>query len=320
MGEGQLNTQSSPRISVVIPTRSRPTLVQRAVTSALGQTERDIEVIVIVDGPDEQTIKELSRIADPRLVTVPLKQSVGGAEARNVGIRCASGTWIALLDDDDEWFPKKLEIQYLAALENGSADVVVTSKYLVRRTGKPEAIRPRRLPKAQESISEYMFEYLCYFQTSTYFCSKSLFLKVPFRKELTCFQDIDWFLRVMTTDDGLQLVIIPEPLAIYYEPEDRVTITSNLGWKKRLAWGQDNRNRMTRKAYSRFIVGSCVGRAVQDKAGLPGLVTLLRESVSHGAPSLSNLLLMLGMFIVTPSFRRTIRDTFFLPHYKSSRS
>jgi spore coat protein CotH len=147
-----------------------------------------------------------------------------------------------------------------------------------------------------------------------------LFLKVPFRKELTCFQDIDWFLRVMTTDDGLQLVIIPEPLAIYYEPEDRVTITSNLGWKKRLAWGQDNRNRMTRKAYSRFIVGSCVGRAVQDKAGLPGLVTLLRESVSHGAPSLSNLLLMLGMFIVTPSFRRTIRDTFFLPHYKSSRS
>jgi hypothetical protein len=162
-----------------------------------------------------------------------------------------------------------------------------------------------------------MFDYLCYFQTSTFFCSRKLMLDVPFRRDLRSFQDIDWFLRAMTTP-GVSLAVVPEPLAIYYAPEERATITNGLSWEERLAWGRANRDRMTRRAYSRFIAGSCVGRAAQDKAGLPGLFTLLRECVLHGRPTPSNVALIIGMFLVTPSMRQSIRDIFFLPAYKAS--
>lgn len=309
----------NPLISVVIPTRGRPQLVLRALNSALAQTQRNIEVVVVIDGPDPLTRDELARITDPRLVCVPLEKSAGGAEARNVGARTARGRWIALLDDDDEWLPDKLAAQLRAAEAQKSGESLVVCRYIVRRQGHPEVLRPRRLPEPGESVAEFMFDYLCYFQTSTFFCSRELFLRLPFQKDLPSFQDIDWFLRVATTP-GVTLVTVSEPLAVYYAPEERATITGKLGWKARLDWGRSNRNRMTRRAYSRFIAGSCVGRAAQDRAGFSGLALLLRECIFRGAPTPVNIALILGVFLVPPDLRRRVRDAFFLPAYKRASS
>src|SRR4051794_29614638 len=97
----------SPMVSVVIPTRNRPNLVIRAVQSALAQSLTDIEVVVVVDGPDAATIRALSAISDSHLRVICIANSVGGAEARNIGIRESRGEFIALLDDDDVWCPEK---------------------------------------------------------------------------------------------------------------------------------------------------------------------------------------------------------------------
>ena len=84
-------------VSVVIPTRGRPHLVGRAVASALAQSAPDLEVIVVVDGPDAETASVLAAIADPRLrvpaVVVCLCEEVIG---RNAGHRkfIASGIQI----------------------------------------------------------------------------------------------------------------------------------------------------------------------------------------------------------------------------------
>src|ERR1700744_4710601 len=101
-------TRSVVKVSAVIPTRNRPGLVCRAVESVLKQTIADLEVVVVVDGPDAATALALQEFHDPRIRCIELQQNVGGSEARNVGIREAQGTWIALLDDDDEWLPTKL--------------------------------------------------------------------------------------------------------------------------------------------------------------------------------------------------------------------
>ncbi len=99
---------TEPLVSVVIPTRNRPHLVGRAVRSALAQTLDAIEVIVVVDGPDEATLQALRQIDDARLRVKTLPRNLGPGEARNAGVGEAQSRWIAFLDDDDEWFPRNL--------------------------------------------------------------------------------------------------------------------------------------------------------------------------------------------------------------------
>ena len=106
-----MSAVTTPLVSVVIPTRNRSGLVVRAVSSALAQTYGDIEVIVVVDGPDQGTAEALERVNDPRLKIVQLPESVGGSDARNAGVKAADGAWVAFLDDDDEWLPEKIQKQ-----------------------------------------------------------------------------------------------------------------------------------------------------------------------------------------------------------------
>jgi glycosyltransferase involved in cell wall biosynthesis len=274
-----------------------------------------LEVVVVVDGPDAETVERLAQIQDPRLRVLSLLESVGGSEARNVGARNARSPWIALLDDDDEWMPAKIEKQLGVAESAGSERVVAVSQYVHRAPGQTDVLWPRRLPKAGEAVPEYMFDFLCYFQTSTFFCSRQLFLDLPFRKGQKGFQDIEWFLRV-NSDPATKLVVIAEPLSVYHAPGGRATITGSLSWEERLAWGMQHRHLMTRRAYSRFIVGSCAGPAVQQGGGYRAFFRLLRECIVRSSVTPKSLGILIATFSITPAFRRYIRDSFFLQNPK----
>ena len=82
---------SRPLVSVVIPTRNRPILVLRAGRSALHQTLREIEVIVVIDGePGRETAGAIARLGrGPGALHRVARGGGGGSEARNIGIRDA---------------------------------------------------------------------------------------------------------------------------------------------------------------------------------------------------------------------------------------
>jgi glycosyltransferase involved in cell wall biosynthesis len=107
---------STELVSVIVPTYNRAYCLQRALDSALGQTHRAVEVLVVDDGSTDRTA-ELIRAQsanEPRLRYI-YQRNQGVSEARNAGIRAARGEFVALLDSDDFWYPWKLEAQ-LAAL------------------------------------------------------------------------------------------------------------------------------------------------------------------------------------------------------------
>src|SRR5271169_1867385 len=108
---------ASSLVSVIIPTLRRPTLLTRALASVFRQTWRELEVIVVVDGPDPDTIAILQTIDDPRLRVIINARSLTAAGARNAGMDHAKGEWIAFLDDDDEWLPEKLAKQMAYAAD-----------------------------------------------------------------------------------------------------------------------------------------------------------------------------------------------------------
>ena len=112
-----------PLISVVIPTRNRVQLLQRALNSVLNQEQApdpfDFEVIVVEQQSSDGTDEFLSAITDPRLRVVRVTP-IGPGAARNLAVSQARGTWIAFVDDDDFWAPDKLRIQLCALMvQNG---------------------------------------------------------------------------------------------------------------------------------------------------------------------------------------------------------
>jgi glycosyltransferase involved in cell wall biosynthesis len=117
-----------PIVSVVIPTRNRPAWLKVAVESVLAQTMTDFEIVVALNGATGETVEMAKRLgADPRVKVIETAAlTVPGA--RNSGMAAAQGEWIAFLDDDDIWLPRKLETQLDAARAAGAG--VVTCNYV----------------------------------------------------------------------------------------------------------------------------------------------------------------------------------------------
>lgn len=101
-----------PTVSVVLPTHNRPGYLKEAIESVLAQTYQDWELLVIDDGSTDETKETVQRYVqqDRRIRYIPQSQQ-GVSVARNTGIRSAAGRYLAFLDDDDLFLPKKLECQ-----------------------------------------------------------------------------------------------------------------------------------------------------------------------------------------------------------------
>jgi glycosyltransferase involved in cell wall biosynthesis len=109
-----------PQVTIVIPTRNRWELLSRhALPSALGQEHVDVEVVVVDDASTDGTAERLSALSDER-VRVGRPERRGQAHARNAGIAEARGEWVAFLDDDDVWSPRKLRAQLDATEATGA--------------------------------------------------------------------------------------------------------------------------------------------------------------------------------------------------------
>lgn len=98
-------------VSVIIPTWNRSELLLRAIRSVLSQTYPLLEVLVCDDGSTDNTEQVVQLIGDSRVRWLPGKRAGRPAVPRNRGICASKGDWVAFLDDDDMWLPRKLELQ-----------------------------------------------------------------------------------------------------------------------------------------------------------------------------------------------------------------
>lgn len=114
-----------PAVSVVLPTRGRPELVRRALRGVVEQTyPGEIECIVVHD--QELTDATLKELGGPgrAIQVVSNTHKPGLAGARNSGLELAGGVIIASCDDDDVWFPQKLQVQVQRLLDEPDLLVV----------------------------------------------------------------------------------------------------------------------------------------------------------------------------------------------------
>jgi len=182
-------------ISVIIPTYNRPEFTARAVRSALAQTHRDLEIIVVDDG-SKDTVSAAAWGEDPRVRMLRHETNRGVGAARNTGVRAARGEVVAFLDSDDYWLPEKLASQMeLFTRQPDAANVVVYSTYYYELNQK-WVMEPFDSIRKNERVSDYIFVRLGEILTSTWLGSRALFEAEPFCEELFRHQDGDLLLRL----------------------------------------------------------------------------------------------------------------------------
>lgn len=298
----------NPLVSVVIPTRNRPLMVCRAVNSALDQTFRNIEVVVVVDGPDVPTVGALTKIEDRRLRVVILDQPAGGASARNHGAQYARGEWIALLDDDDEWLPNKIDCQLLKAMATDCREPIITSRF-VAHTSSGDHIWPEELLRENQPISEYLLvrkglkRSEGFIATPTIMARRSLLLRLPFKPNLKRHQDWDWVLRA-SAEESVKVIFCAEPLVICHMTEP-TSVSRNADWHFSWEWIRNMKPQITRRAYASFVLCHVAWQAAAQRAW-GAFLPLLFDATLNGPPSLGDLTRYAGFWFVPVHLRRRL--------------
>jgi glycosyltransferase involved in cell wall biosynthesis len=108
----------------VIPSYNAERFIAETIESVLAQTVEIAEIIVVDDGSADQTAK----VADGFPRTKVIRRANGGqGAARNTGVDAAAGEWIAFLDHDDLWGPRKTEIQLRYITPNAGIFIPIDS-------------------------------------------------------------------------------------------------------------------------------------------------------------------------------------------------
>lgn len=301
----------SPLVSAIIPTRQRPSLVVRAVHSALAQSLPSLEAIVVIDGPDVETEKALESIKDPRLRVVSLPKRIGGSETRNLGVQLSRGRWVAFLDDDDEWFPRKIDLQLQLAQRAPQPNFLVSCR-LLAVTPRANYEWPKRFPAADEPLSEYLLTRDSFFrgersiQTSTFFGKRDLFAACPFRADQLKHQDTDWLLRAAKLP-RFSVLFVDEILTRHFIEEERSSTSSQSNWRYSFDWARQNRELFTPRAYSGFMINNVAPEAADAKA-FSAILPLVSEFLRFGEVRFRELFVFAAMWLFPRPFRRRLRD------------
>src|SRR5262245_13654179 len=151
----ELSMTERPRLTVVIPTRNRPELVEGAIDSALGQSLPDVEVVVVDDASTPPvTVKPRNRVR-----CVRLDEHSGHAAGRNAGLAVAEGRWVTFLDDDDRLLPHMAEVS-LDAIGNSTLPPPVAVISGIEAVGENDRILDRRIPPTHPRGEHFILERL----------------------------------------------------------------------------------------------------------------------------------------------------------------
>lgn len=199
-----------PLVTAVVTTYDRPEHLRSAVESVREQTYDNVELIVVDDHsatPAREVLADvdLDSLAAHRVVRHETNR--GANAARNTGIDAASGEYVALLDDDDYWLPKKLARQ-VHAVEADDAGVA----YCGIKRLLPDEERVE-IPRAVDGdMTKALLCANVVGSMSVALVAADVAERVPLDERFPCWADLEWFVNLSRETTFTR---IPEPLVVY---------------------------------------------------------------------------------------------------------
>lgn len=218
----------TPFVSVIIPTYNRAKLVSQAIDSALNQTYKNMEIIVIDDGSADNTKEAVSRYQSK--IRYIYKENGGASSARNLGIKEAKGSYIAFLDSDDLWLPGKVEKQMNQLRLNKGYSFAISDIEFIDDDNKHLAFSNLRKTITKDGFIFADALKIPTITSSYMLIDREVFGNVGlFDETINTAEDIDMMLRIC---NRYKTILIEEPLVKYRKNKD--SLSNQLFTKNRL--------------------------------------------------------------------------------------
>ncbi len=196
---GNTMSVTTELVSVVIPCFNAAQFVDKTIESVLAQTHANFELIVVDDKSTDDSVRVVQSYVrtDPRVKLIQMPRNAGAPAApRNAGVAIAQGEWVAFLDADDIWHPRKLEMQMRALAEHG---VQMCSTQMKDFHDEREIVfaAPPEQPRIERiSLTQQLLKYRT--PTSSIVIRRDLICRHPFNEDLSykAREDTDCFTRV----------------------------------------------------------------------------------------------------------------------------
>lgn len=215
---------SSIRVSVIIPCFNAAPFIGKTIESVLAQTYSSFEVIVVDDKSTDESVELVESYArtDPRVKLIRMRKNAGAPAApRNLGLVAACGDWVALLDADDLWHPRKLELQ-MQALKAHSA-LMCSTQMKDFRDGDQIIFEPPPVPLQVERVTlrQQLLKYRT--PTSSIVVAREFMRRHSFNEDPSykAREDTDCFIRV---HENMPFSIkIVHPLVFYRQQASQIS-------------------------------------------------------------------------------------------------
>ncbi len=215
-----------PKVSVIIVTYNRPKFISLAIQSVLKQSYQNFEILVVDNGIEKPAKSLVESFNDIRIKYLPQVENTGCSGGKNKGIKNSKCEYIAFLDDDDVWLPKKLELQ-MKALENSSEDVGFCFTAITEIRDSREI--HSQVPDGIDNYFEFALRKFNGFLSSTLVIKKEVFDEVGLlSEEFPSHTDIDLIIRITKKYKG---IAINKPLIKMYLKSDHKQMGNNFGNK-----------------------------------------------------------------------------------------
>ncbi|HIF9237337.1 TPA: glycosyltransferase family 2 protein [Photobacterium damselae] len=201
---------SNKMVSIIMPAYNASNTIQESIKTVIEQTYKNWELIIIDDCSGDDTIMKANMLDDKRIKLVKNKINSGVALSRNVGLKIASGRFIAFLDSDDLWYPEKLEFQVKKLLEDDNAVCSHTSFYRIDECGNTIGE-----VKAERMVNARKQRYGNFIGNLTGVIDTVKLGYVPLQKSIKHEDYLMWYEVLNSNEDDFYSVGIMQPLAKY---------------------------------------------------------------------------------------------------------
>jgi teichuronic acid biosynthesis glycosyltransferase TuaG len=211
--------KNEPLISIIIPLFNAEKYIEDTILSVVGQTYSKWELIVVDDCSQDGSVSIVQRMMalDSRIQLIEAEENFGGpAKPRNMGMAASNGDYIAFLDNDDVWLPKKLEMQMDIFFNNEEVDIVHSLADTIDSEGNRTGVF-----KNQKTFSrlKYLLSDTSILFISNYVNINTAVIKsdirIDFREDVHLIALEDWAFWIDNKLNGREISLINEKLLNY---------------------------------------------------------------------------------------------------------